>query len=92
MAMCSKDMGPDIVIAWPTAQIAVLGADAACNIIFRKEIGGAEDPEAKRAELIQEYDTLFNNPMSQLLKVILTVSSSQNDSPDPYQWSGSVQE
>lgn len=62
MAMCSKDMGPDMVIAWPTAQIAVLGADAACNIIFRKEIGGAENPEAKRAELIQEYDTLFNNP------------------------------
>lgn len=62
MAMCSKDMGPDMVIAWPTAQIAVLGADAACNIIFRKEIGGAENPDAKRAELIQEYDTLFNNP------------------------------
>ncbi len=62
MAMCSKDMGPDMVIAWPTAQIAVMGAEGAANIVFRKEIAGAADPDAKRQELVQEYDTLFNNP------------------------------
>lgn len=62
MAMCSKDMGPDCVIAWPTAQIAVMGAEGACNIIYRREINSAEDPEAKRQELIKQYDTLFNNP------------------------------
>lgn len=62
MAMCSKDMGPDMVIAWPTAQIAVMGAEGAANIVWRKDIAAAEDPEAKRAELVQAYDELFNNP------------------------------
>ncbi|MGI6648709.1 MAG: acyl-CoA carboxylase subunit beta [Bacillota bacterium] len=62
MAMCGKDLAADQVIAWPTAQIAVMGAQGAANIIFRKEIAAAADPEALRQEKIAEYETLFNNP------------------------------
>jgi propionyl-CoA carboxylase beta chain len=59
--MGSKHLGADINVAWPTAQIAVMGAQGAVNILRRKEIAEAEDVEAKRAELIAEYeDTLFN--------------------------------
>ena len=59
--MGSKHLGADINVAWPTAQIAVMGAQGAVNILRRKEILEAEDVEAKRAELIAEYeDTLFN--------------------------------
>jgi propionyl-CoA carboxylase beta chain len=60
--MCSKSLGADYVMAWPTAQIAVMGAEGACNIIYRKEINGAEDPEAKRKELVAAYEKKFNNP------------------------------
>jgi len=62
LAMCSKDLGADFVVAWPTAEIAVMGAEGAANIIFRKEITSAEDPVAKKAEKIQEYRDLFSNP------------------------------
>jgi methylmalonyl-CoA decarboxylase subunit alpha len=62
LAMCSKDLGADMAFAWPSAEIAVMGASGACNIIHRKAIKGAEDPEAKRKELIKEYETLFSNP------------------------------
>ncbi|MBR7830576.1 acyl-CoA carboxylase subunit beta [Actinospica sp. MGRD01-02] len=59
--MGSKHLGADINVAWPTAQIAVMGAQGAVNILRRKEIAEAADVEAKRAELIAEYeDTLFN--------------------------------
>ena len=59
--MGSKHLGADINVAWPTAQIAVMGAQGAVNILRRKEIMEAEDVEATRAELIAEYeDTLFN--------------------------------
>ena len=59
--MGSKHLGADINVAWPTAQIAVMGAQGAVNILRRKEILEAEDVEATRAELIAEYeDTLFN--------------------------------
>ena len=51
-----------MVFAWPTAEIAVMGAQGAANIIFRKEIAAAEDPNAKRAELIANYEKEFNNP------------------------------
>ena len=50
------------MLAWPTAEIAVMGAEGAANIIFRKEIKAAEDPDAKREEQIQEYRELFSNP------------------------------
>jgi acetyl-CoA carboxylase carboxyltransferase component len=62
LAMCSKDLGADFAFAWPTAEIAVMGAGGAANIIHRKEIQQAEDSEAKRAEKISEYEALFSNP------------------------------
>ncbi len=62
LAMCSRDLGADQVFAWPTAEIAVMGADGAANIIFRKEIEGADDPVAKRAEMIEEYKERFATP------------------------------
>jgi acetyl-CoA carboxylase carboxyltransferase component len=60
--MCSKDLGADMAFAWPSAEIAVMGAAGAANIIHRKEINSAEDPAAKREEKIVEYDELFSNP------------------------------
>jgi acetyl-CoA carboxylase carboxyltransferase component len=62
LAMCSKDLGADMAFAWPTAEIAVMGAAGAANIIHRKEIKGAQNPKAKRQEKIQEYEDLFSNP------------------------------
>jgi acetyl-CoA carboxylase carboxyltransferase component len=62
LAMCSRDLGADMAFAWPTAEIAVMGAEGAANIIHRKEITEAGDPAAKRREKIQEYEGLFSNP------------------------------
>ena len=62
LAMCSKDLGADLVIAWPTAQVAVMGADGAANVIFRKEISEAEDQEAKRGEMVEAYSSKFSTP------------------------------
>ncbi len=62
IAMCSRHLGADMAFAWPTAEIAVMGADGAANIIHRKEITEAGDPAAKRKEKIQEYEGLFSNP------------------------------
>jgi propionyl-CoA carboxylase beta chain len=61
--MCSKHIGADVNVAWPTGEIAVMGASAAVGIIFRREIAEAEDPEEKREELISGYEEQFNNPM-----------------------------
>ena len=55
VVMNSKSIGADLAFAWPSAEIAVMGAQGAVNLIFRKEIETADDPEAKRAELIEEY-------------------------------------
>ena len=60
--MSSKHIRGDYNVAWPTAEIAVMGPDGAVNIIFRKEISEAEDPVAKRAELIELYKEKFANP------------------------------
>jgi propionyl-CoA carboxylase beta chain len=60
--MGSKHLGADINLAWPTAQIAVMGAQGAVNILYRHELKDAADPEAKRAELITEYDDTLANP------------------------------
>jgi acetyl-CoA carboxylase carboxyltransferase component len=60
LAMCSKDLGADFVFAWPTAEIAVMGAEGATPVIFRKEIEAASDPEAQ--EKIREYRDLLYNP------------------------------
>ena len=62
LAMCSKHLGADMAFAWPSAQIAVMGAEGAANIIHAREIKGAEDPVAKRKEKIAEYEELFSNP------------------------------
>ena len=60
--MGSKHLGADINLAWPTAQIAVMGAQGAVNILYRNELKDADDPEAKRAELITAYDDTLANP------------------------------
>ncbi len=62
LAMCSKDLGADMAFAWPTAEIAVMGAGGAANIIHRREIKEAADPSAKRKEKIAAYEALFSNP------------------------------
>jgi len=61
-AMCSRELRADLVLAWPTANRAVMGAEGAVNIIFRKEILAAEDPGAKRAELANWYRNEFLTP------------------------------
>lgn len=60
--MSSKHVRGDINVAYPTAEIAVMGPDGAVNIIYRKELAEAEDPVAKKAELVAEYRERFANP------------------------------
>jgi propionyl-CoA carboxylase beta chain len=60
--MSSKHIRGDLNLAWPTAEIAVMGPDGAVNIIFRKELAKAKDPVKKKAELVEEYRTQFANP------------------------------
>lgn len=62
LAMNAKDLGNDMAFAWPTAEIAVMGADGAANIIYRKQIAAAEDPVAERQNCKLEYEELFANP------------------------------
>ncbi len=62
LAMNSKDMGADIVLAWPTAAVAVMGAEGAANIMYRKEIQSSDNPEATRKAKIEEYKQAFDNP------------------------------
>jgi propionyl-CoA carboxylase beta chain len=60
--MGSKHLRADVNVAWPTAQIAVMGAQGAVNILYRREIAAAEDAEALRAELVQQYEDRLANP------------------------------
>jgi propionyl-CoA carboxylase beta chain len=60
--MSSKHIRADFNFAWPTAEVAVMGPEGAVNIVFRKELEAAADPEARRAELIEEYRRQFANP------------------------------
>ncbi|MFN3309389.1 MAG: acyl-CoA carboxylase subunit beta, partial [Anaerolineales bacterium] len=60
--MSSKHIRGDVNFAWPSAEIAVMGPEGAVNIIFRKEIAKAEDPEKRREELVREYREKFANP------------------------------
>ena len=64
IGMCNKELGADMVMAWPSAQIAVMGASGAVNIIssVKREIRNADDPAQVRAEKIAEYEETFNNP------------------------------
>ncbi len=60
--MSSKGLRGDLLYAWPNAEIAVMGAEGAVNILFRREVTEAEDPEARRRELVEDYERRFNNP------------------------------
>ena len=60
--MGSKHLGADFNLAWPTAQIAVMGAQGAVNILYRKELAKSDDPDALRARLVTEYDDELANP------------------------------
>ena len=62
IAMCSKGLGADRVVAWPTAEIAVMGAEGAAEIVFRREIDAAVDQAARRREMVEEYRETFSNP------------------------------
>ena len=62
IAMNSKEMGADMVFAWPIAEIAVMGADGAVNIAFKRKIKASADPEAMRAQCKKEYEERFLNP------------------------------
>ncbi len=60
--MSSKHIRGDLNLAWPSAEIAVMGPDGAVNIVFRKELSQAEDPVKRKAELVEEYRQKFDNP------------------------------
>ena len=62
LAMCSQELGADLVYAWPTAEIAVMGAEGAVNILYRKELQEAEDRAARARELAAEYRAEFASP------------------------------
>jgi len=62
IGMCNRELGADLVFAWPNAQIAVMGAAGAANIVFKDEIAAADDPIAKRQEKVAEYEEQFSNP------------------------------
>jgi len=62
IAMCSQGLGADYTLAWPGAEIAVMGAEAATDIIFSKDIKAAEDPAALKQQKIEEYRELLYNP------------------------------
>ncbi|QLQ17156.1 MAG: acyl-CoA carboxylase subunit beta [Micropruina sp.] len=62
IAMACKDLGADQVFAWPTAEIAVMGAEGAASVVFKREIDAAEDPAAKRQEMVDAYRDTFSTP------------------------------
>ena len=62
IAMCAKDLGADCILAWPSAEIAVMGAEAAVEIVARRDLAEADDPDATRARLIREYRDKFYTP------------------------------
>ncbi|MDD5089381.1 MAG: carboxyl transferase domain-containing protein [Candidatus Wallbacteria bacterium] len=62
IVMCSKHLGGDYNVAWPTAEIAVMGPEGACNIVFRNEIKAAQDAESKRKEMVDEYRNRIATP------------------------------
>ena len=72
IAMCCKDMGADVVYAWPTAEIAVMGAEGAAAILFKREITAASDPKKKAKELAAEYREKFAAPYEAASKGFIT--------------------
>jgi propionyl-CoA carboxylase beta chain len=72
LAMCSADMGADLVYAWPTAEIAVMGAEGAVKILYKREIAAAKEPKAKESELATEYRAKFASPYEAARKGLIT--------------------
>ncbi len=72
LAMCSADMGADVVYAWPTAEIAVMGGEGAVRVLYKREIAAADDPKAKEAELAAEYRAKFSSPFQAASKGMIT--------------------
>ena len=72
LAMCSADLGADMVFAWPTAEIAVMGPEGASRILFRREINEADDPKAKAAEMAEAYRTEFASPYQAAANAMIT--------------------
>jgi acetyl-CoA carboxylase carboxyltransferase component len=58
--MCGRAYEPDLIVAWPSAEISVMGAEGAVEIIFRRQVEGAEDPQAMRAELIESFRKIID--------------------------------
>jgi acetyl-CoA carboxylase carboxyltransferase component len=63
IVMDSRSVGCDLSLAWPSNEIAVMGAEGAVNVLFRRELAAAEDPERRRAELIEEYYQQLVHPL-----------------------------
>ncbi len=72
LAMCSADLGADLVFAWPTAEVAVMGAEGAVKVVFGRELQSAENPDARLAELIAEYREEFASPYQAAANAQLT--------------------
>ena len=72
LAMCSSDMGADMVYAWPSAEIAVMGAEGAVKILYKREITAAKDPKAEEARLVAEYRDKFCSPYEAASKAMIT--------------------
>lgn len=72
LAMCSADMGADLVFAWPTAEIAVMGAEGAVSILFKREITAASDPKKKAKDLAADYREKFAAPYEAASKGFIT--------------------
>ena len=60
--MGSKHLGADVNLSWPTGQVAVMGAQGAVNILYRRELAGADDSDATRADLVKDYEDTLANP------------------------------
>lgn len=82
IAMNSRHLGADFMFAWPTAEIAVMGPEGAANIIFKKEIESAEDPEKMRAIKVKEYKEKFANPYVAAAKGYIDSVIEPNDTRD----------
>lgn len=72
LAMCSSDMGADMVFAWPCAEIAVMGAEGAVQILYKKELATAADPKARQQELVKEYRDKFCTPYESAGRSLIT--------------------
>lgn len=72
LAMCSADMGADVVYAWPGSEIAVMGAEGAVKVLYRRELAAAPDPRALEAELVSQYREKFASPYAAARKGMIT--------------------